>query len=500
ARGTQRLPPSTQRLAPSNSQLPTPISTPAMPLRMEILQFFDDTNRSILHRVPQSGSADIKVGAQLVVQQNQEAVFYRDGQPLDRLGPGRHTLSTSNIPLLTRLLTLPWEKSPFQAQVYFVGKQLFTDQKWGTRQPIAFRDREFGMIRLRGYGAYSFRVVDSTLLIATLTGTQNRYTTDEVAAFLRDVIVARLADLLGTVDISLLDMATHYDEIAAGARARVAEDFQRYGLELVDFFINGISAPDEVQRAIDTRSSIAAVGDLATYMKVQAVRSMRELAGRGADDPAGFGVMMPGLIHHLAEGVAPPKLADEGLRPLPAEPLTFDALADLPTTRDARAMVRAVAESAGYAVQALPTPPVVDPAADSDEAGSQAATPDEAPSVPAAVLRVTLPINPLRQQRVDVGFNAVDEEGNALVTFTSVCAPLPEGVAREELTLRLLEYNARMVHGAFAIRDAGAGAQVVIQANQLADTADPLEISRLLTAVAWQADRAEEKLTGRDEN
>lgn len=442
---------------------------------MEILQFFDDTNRSLLHRVPQGGSTDVKLGAQLIVQQNQEAVFFRDGQPFDRFSPGRYTLSTANVPLLTRLLTIPWEKSPFQAQVYFVGKQLFTDQKWGTRQPITFRDREFGMIRLRGYGAYSFRVVDSALLIATLTGTQNRYTTDEVASFLRDVIVARLADLLGSVDISLLDMATHYDEISAGARAKVAEDFQRYGLELVDFFINGISAPEEVQRAIDARSAIGAVGDLATYMKLQAVLSMRELAARGGSAPvSGFGVVMPGLIHHIAQGLVAPREEDASEKPLPSAPLTFEALAAVPTTRDARAMVRAVAESAGYWIEEE----------ESDHGDG-----------PGGVMHVTLPVNPLRKQRVEVSFDKADEEGNRLVTFSSCCGP-----AREDLAMRLLEYNAKMVHGAFAVRDDGAGAMVVVQANQLAETADPLEISRLLTAVAWQADRAEEKLTGGDEH
>ena len=165
---------------------------------LEMIEWFDETGRELVHRIPEKGSGEIKYGAQLVVRESQAGVFFYNGRAYDAFGPGRHTLETWNIPILTKILSLPWGfTSPLRAEVYMVNMKNFIDLKWGTRDPVAFKDSELGLIRLRAHGVFNLKVVQPVLFINSLVGTQGIYTTEEIEEYLSRVIVSRLNDHLG---------------------------------------------------------------------------------------------------------------------------------------------------------------------------------------------------------------------------------------------------------------------------------------------------------------
>jgi len=268
---------------------------------LENLEWFDDSGQELLHRLPEQGSGEIKYGAQLTVRESQAAVLYYKGRACDAFAAGRHTLKTGNIPLLTKILSVPWAmRSPLRAEVYFVNLKVFTDLKWGTRDPVAFRDAELGLVRLRAHGVFNIRVVQPVLFINTLAGTMGKYTTSQIEEYLKRVIVSRLNDYLGETLHTLFDLPGRFDELAAGLHERLAQDFSRFGLALDGLYITSITPPQEVQEAIDDRSRLQVIQDMDKFVRMKAAMAMEKAATAGGEAGAGLGLgmgmMMPGFL------------------------------------------------------------------------------------------------------------------------------------------------------------------------------------------------------------
>lgn len=276
---------------------------------LEVLEWFDETGQELLHRLPEHGSGEIKWGAQLIVRESQAAVLFYKGRACDAFGPGRHTLKTGNIPILTKVLAAPWAMtSPLRAEVYFVNLKVFTNLKWGTRDPVAFRDSELGLIRLRAHGVFNLRIIQPVLFINTMAGTMGKYTTSQVNEYLKRVIVSRLNDYLGEELDTIFNLPGRFDELAAGLKKRLVRDFVRFGLALDDLYITSITPPEEVQGAIDDRSRLSVIKDMDNFVRMKAAMAMEKAAEStgeaGAGLGLGMGLMMPAMFGNLQTGGA----------------------------------------------------------------------------------------------------------------------------------------------------------------------------------------------------
>ena len=267
---------------------------------LENLEWFDETGREIVHRIPEKGSGEIKYGAQMTVRQSQAGVFFYKGKAIDAFGPGRHTLKTANIPVLTKLASIPWGMtSPLRAEVYFVNLKIFINLKWGTRDPVAFRDSQLGLIRLRAFGMFNMQVVQPVLFINRIVGTQGIFTTSEIEEYLNKVIVSRFNDYMGETLDSILNLPAKYEEIAEGLAKRLKTDFSHFGLGLTNLYINSITPPPEVQQAIDDKSRLGIFDNMNKLMQMKAAMAMEkasESEGASTGMGAGLGVMLPAMF------------------------------------------------------------------------------------------------------------------------------------------------------------------------------------------------------------
>jgi membrane protease subunit (stomatin/prohibitin family) len=303
---------------------------------MEVLEFLDNSGAVLVKRIPDNGNLEIKWGSQLTVRESQDAIFFRDGKALDVFGPGRHILKTQNIPVIGKWVTSfgYGPDSPFRAEVVFIGKQLFPNLKWGTKEPILFRDTELQMIRLRSYGSFSIQVQDSMLFVNKVVGTMGLYTSGVIEDYLRGIIISKLNVVLGKMLKSVFDIPVLMDDLNLVFRTELQQDFASLGLTLHDLYIQSISVPEEVQGMIDTRSGMNAVGNLDQYMKLKVADSLGDAAKNSGNAGAGMG-----LGAGLGMGMAMPNMIQQAMQTNTAESVT-DKLKNLKELLDLGALTQ----------------------------------------------------------------------------------------------------------------------------------------------------------------
>ncbi len=287
---------------------------------LEIIEFTDDSRDTLAWRFPDEDKA-IKNGAQLIVRESQQAQFVYLGQYGDCFGPGKHTLVTENIPILTKLKGWKYGfESPFKADVYFVTTRLFTGNKWGTANPIMMRDKDFGIVRLRSFGTFDFRITDVPTFLKEVAGTDQHFRLDEFSDTMRSRIVSVFSDALASCGVPALDVAARYTELGDALLPLInPQVVTKYGIEITSFIVENVSVPPEVEAAIDKRSSMGAIGNLNDYVKFQMAESMTQGGGSSATAlPAqmamGFGIAQE-MMKSMQNQPLPPPLPAVGNEP-----------------------------------------------------------------------------------------------------------------------------------------------------------------------------------------
>ncbi|MEU5829771.1 SPFH domain-containing protein [Micromonospora tulbaghiae] len=285
---------------------------------IDIIEWLDDSRDTMVWRFPRYQN-EIKMGAKLVVRESQTAVFVNEGKIADVFPPGTYTLETRNLPILSTLKGWKYGfNSPFKAEVYFVNTRQFTDMKWGTQNPVILRDAEFGVVRVRAFGAFAARVVDASRLLRELVGTDPQFRTEEVQEYLRQLMVGRLGGALATAGVPLLDLAAHQDAIGRRLAAVLTEELAEVGIAIPKFVIENVSVPPEVEQALDKRTSMGAVGDLDRYTRFQAANAMEAAANNpGGEAGAGIGL---GLGMAMGQQMARSMGGGAATQPAPAQP------------------------------------------------------------------------------------------------------------------------------------------------------------------------------------
>ena len=294
---------------------------------IDIIEWTDDSRDTLSYRFPDEDK-EIKNGAQLIVRESQVAQFIYLGQFGDTFGPGKYSLTTDNIPVLTDLKGWKYGfESPFKADVYYVVTRLFTGNKWGTSNPVMMRDADFGVVRLRAYGTYDFRIVDVKKFLKEVAGTDDHFRLDEFNDTMRSRIVSVFTEALATSKIPALDVAARYAELGEALLPLINPAIgAKYGLEMTTFLVENVSVPPEVEQAIDKRSSMAAVGNLNDYVKFQMAQGMGQgggggIGGAGAELAMGMAMAQQmmnqtgGLMAQSTPGIPAPAAPTNGAAP-----------------------------------------------------------------------------------------------------------------------------------------------------------------------------------------